>query len=60
LKSYYIPKLEGQLSNYKIEDSHIKQDWVMALSQVAYFIDKIKKTQKIEVFSLTHFYSNKK
>jgi len=60
LKSYYIPKLEAQLSSYKIDDSHIKQDWVMALSQVAWFCDKRKATQKIEVFSLTHFYSNKK
>jgi hypothetical protein len=59
LKSYYIPKLEAQLSNYKIDDSHIKQDWVMALSQVAWYIDKRKMNQKIETFSLTHFYSNK-
>ena len=60
LKCYYIPKLEAQLSSYKIEDTRIKQDWVMALSQVAWFVDKRKAVQKIETYSLTHFYSNKR
>ena len=58
LKGYYIAKLEAQLSNYKLDDQKIKQDWVMALSQLAWYCSKYKASRKIEVFSLKNFYSS--
>lgn len=59
LKGYYIPKLESQLSNYKLDDTKIKQDWVMALCQLAWYCSKYKASRKIETFSLKNFYSSK-
>lgn len=56
LKSYYLPKLEGQLSSYKLEDKKIKQDWVIVLAMLAWYIDKFKKASQIKSYSLRNFY----
>lgn len=57
LKSYYLPKLEKQLSSYKIEDKKIKQDWVMTLSMLAWYINKYRKANKVKSFNLNKFYN---
>jgi len=55
LKSYYLPKLEEQLSIYKIEDKRIKQDWVMVAAMLAWFLQKIE-TKKLKTFDIKYFY----
>lgn len=57
LKSYYLPKLERQLSTYKLDDRKIKQDWVMMLAMFAWYIEKHKKANKIKTFNLNKFYN---
>jgi len=52
IKSYYLPKLEEQLSSYRVEDSKIQQDWVMALIQLVWYLDKYKKQSVIEAYPL--------
>lgn len=56
LKSYYLPKLEEQLSVYKLDDKKIQQDWVMVMAMLAWYIEKYKKISQIKVFPLTRFY----
>lgn len=56
LKSYYLPKLERQLSSYKIEDHGIKQDWVMVAAMLAWYLERYKKINKTKSFSLSNFY----
>ena len=56
LKSYYLPKLERQLSTYKLDDKKLKQDWVMMLAMLAWYLEKYKQGRKAKVFSLTNFY----
>lgn len=56
LKSYRLPKLAKQLSSYKLDDKKIKQDWVMALCMLCWYIEKKLKTSKIKKFSLQKFY----
>lgn len=57
LKSYYLPKLERQLSSYKIEDKGLKQDWVMVAAMLAWYIEKYKRANKTKTFPLTDFYN---
>lgn len=52
VKSYYLPKLEAQLSSYKLEDKKIKQDWVMALAMLMWYLEKYKKTSQMKAFPL--------
>jgi len=52
IKSYYLPKLENQLSSYKLEDKKIKQDWVMSLAMALWYLEKYKKISQIKVFPL--------
>jgi hypothetical protein len=52
IKSYYLPKLESQLSSYKLDDKKIKQDWVMALAMLAWYVEKYKKASQVKVFPL--------
>lgn len=52
IKSYYLPKLEEQLSSYRVEDAKIEQDWVMAFIQLVWYLDKYKKASKIQAFPL--------
>lgn len=56
LKSYYLPKLERQLSTYKLDDKKIKQDWVMVLAMLAWYLDKFKKANQTKTFNLNKFY----
>jgi len=56
LKSYYLPKLERQLATYKLDDKRIKQDWVMMLAMLAWYIEKHLRASKIKSFSLKSFY----
>lgn len=56
LKSYHIPKMERQLSTYKLDDKKLKQDWVMMLAMLAWYVEKIKKRSKSKSYSLTNFF----
>ena len=56
LKSYYLPKLEEQLSSYKLEDQKLKQDWVMTVAMLCWFLDKYRKAAEVKTFSLKSFY----
>ena len=56
IKSYYLPKLESQLSVYKLEDRKLKQDWVMVLAMLCWYLDKYKKITQVKTFSLKNFY----
>lgn len=58
LRSYYIPKLERQLSSYKLDDKKIKQDWVMVLAMLAWYVAKYGQANKAKVFNLSKFYSH--
>lgn len=57
LKSYYLPKLERQLASYKLDDKKIKQDWVMMMAMLAWYIEKFKKASQTKVFNLNKFYN---
>ena len=59
LKSYYLPKMERQLSSYKLDDRKIKQDWVMMLAMLAWYVEKYKKASQIKSYSLKKFYGSK-
>ncbi len=56
LKSYYLPKMERQLSTYKLDDKKLKQDWVITLAMLAWYMEKYKKKIKTKTFNLTNFY----
>ena len=56
IASYYLPKLEKQLASYKLDDKKIKQDWVMTIAMLVWYIEKHLKVSKIQKFSLTNFY----
>ena len=57
IKSYYLPKLERQLSSYKLDDRKIKQDWVMMLAMFAWYVAKYRKANKTKIFNLNKFYN---
>jgi len=57
LKSYYLPKLERQLSSYKLDDRKIKQDWVMMLAMLAWYVAKYRKANQTKTFNLNKFYN---
>jgi len=57
LKSYYLPKLERQLASYKLDDKRIKQDWVMVLAMLAWYIEKYLKVNQVKKYSLKGFYN---
>jgi hypothetical protein len=52
IKSYYLPKLETQLGTYKLDDKKIKQDWVMALSMFAWYMEKYRKQIQAKTYPL--------
>jgi len=58
LKSYHLPKLERQLATYKLDDKKIKQDWVMMLAMLAWYIEKYLKVNQVKKFSLKSFYKS--
>ena len=58
LHSYYLSKLERQLSSYKLDDKKIKQDWVMVSAMLAWYIARHRMSSKVKVFSLNKFYSH--
>jgi len=58
IKSYRLPKLEKQLSTYKFDDKRIKQDWVMMLAMLAWYVEKYKRVNRMQSFSLTNFYKS--
>lgn len=57
LKSYHLPKMERQLASYKIDDKKIKQDWVMMLAMLAWYVEKFKKASQTKIFNLNKFYN---
>jgi len=58
LHSYYLSKLERQLSSYKLDDKKIKQDWVMVSAMLAWYVARHRMSSKVKVFSLNKFYSH--
>lgn len=57
IKSYYLSKLERQLGTYKLDDKKIKQDWVMVIAMLAWYVEKHRKGSKIKKFPLNNFYN---
>lgn len=51
VRSYYIPELEDQLGAYEIEDDKLEQDFVAALYQAIWFLEK--KNKKARTIELT-------
>jgi len=58
LKSYYLPKLEEQLSSYKLDDKRIKQDWTMVMAMLVWYIEKYRQSSQIKTYSLNKFYKS--
>ena len=52
IRSYYIPELEEQLSNYRIEDKKLEQDEVMALGLAIWYCEKKLSGHITKVFNL--------
>lgn len=55
VSSYYLPKLEEEMANYRIQDTKIKQDWVMALAQLIWYVQRYKRVSKAKTYSLNWF-----
>jgi hypothetical protein len=58
ISSYYLPKLETQLGTYKLDDKKIKQDWVMMLSMLAWYLEKYRKQTQAKSFPLNLYNVN--
>ena len=52
MKSFYIHEDENQLAAYKIDDKRLKQDNVMVLAQLAWFLDKYLFKTETKTISL--------
>lgn len=60
LRSFLIPELEEQLGNYKIEDTKLVQDEVMALGLILWYCEKKIAKHQTKVFDLNMLASNPK
>lgn len=60
LRSFIIPELEEQLGNYKIEDTKLVQDEVMALGMILWYCEKKIAKHRTKVFDLNLLASNPK
>jgi len=52
LRSFVIPELEEQLGNYKIEDTKLVQDEVMALGLILWYCEKKIAKHQTKVFDI--------
>jgi hypothetical protein len=50
VRSYYLPDLEEQLGAYEIKDDKLEQDWVVALYQAIWLLDKKKLSEKSQTY----------
>lgn len=46
IRSFYIPKLEEELSNYSLDDKNLEQDYVMALAMGIHHLERKNKLGK--------------
>lgn len=60
LRSFIIPDLEEQLGNYKVEDTKLVQDEVMALGMILWYCEKKIANHQTKVFDLNLLSSNPK
>jgi len=52
IKSYYIQKLEEQLSLYQVDDKKLEQDYVVALYQAIWYLKKKERKPKITRYQI--------
>jgi len=52
IRSYYIPELEEQLSNYRMEDKKLEQDEVMSLGMAIWYCEKKLSGHITKIFDL--------
>ncbi len=52
VRSYYIPELEEQLSNYRVDDNKLEQDEVMAFGLAIWYCERKLAGHKTKVFNL--------
>ena len=52
VRSFYIPELEEQLSNYKVDDKKLEQDDVMAFSLAIWYCEKKLAGHTTKVFDI--------
>ena len=52
LRSYYIPKMEDQLSAYELEDKRLEQDYVIVLMQFAWYTHKRSKIKETKTYTI--------
>jgi len=52
VRSYYIPELEEQLGNYRVDDSKLEQDEVMSFGMAIWYCERKLAGHKTKVFDL--------
>ncbi len=52
IRSYYIPELEEQLGNYRMDDKKIEQDEVISLGMGIWYLEKKLAGHRTKVFNL--------
>ena len=67
MRSYYIQELEEQLADYEVDDKKLTQDFVVALYQAIWWLEKKLAVQKPKTFtinraggSINPYYANPK
>lgn len=54
LRAYYIKDLEEELSDYEIEDKHLKQDFVVGLYQALWWLRKKYRSTEPKTFYISN------
>jgi len=52
IRSYYIPELEEQLGNYRVDDKKLEQDEVMAFGMAIWYLERKFAGNQVKVFKL--------
>lgn len=52
IRSYYIPELEEQLGNYKIDDNKIEQDEVMSFGMAIWYLETKVATHQTKIWDV--------
>lgn len=60
IRSFIIPELEEQMGNYRVEDTKLVQDEVMALGMAIWYCEKKIAKHQTKVFDLNLLASNSK
>jgi hypothetical protein len=55
IRSYYIPELEEQLGNYRMDDKKIEQDEVISLGMGIWYLEKKLAGHRTKVFNVNIF-----